>query len=150
MKLNAQRCFRWIFVLSASMALFVGVLVPRVAIADPLPSQCLSWVFDGNGFGGTLVVNVDASGNVTGSLSGGSFNENITGFYDNASSKLTFIRIPPSVTADTISFVQIYTGYLITPADDFRFTAALAGSFEAFQSTGATASRSVFGWFATC
>jgi hypothetical protein len=149
MKLNAKRYARWILVLSASMALFAGVLVPREAIADPLPSQCTSWVFDGNGYGGTLVVNVDASGNVTGSLSGGSFNEDITGFYDNASSKLTFIRIPGSVPVH-IDQIQIYTGYLITPADDFRFTAALAGSFEAFQGTAATASRSVYGWFATC
>lgn len=146
MKRDAQRWGKWSLVLFASMAVFAGILVPRPAVADPLP--CNAWGFDGNGFAGTLFVNVDAFGNVTGSLTGGSFNESITGFFDDASNKLTFIRIPgnPAITGQ----YQIYTGYLITPADDFRFTGALGGSFEAFQGTAATASRSVFGWFATC
>jgi hypothetical protein len=44
------------------------------------------------------------------------------------------------------SSFQIYTGYLMQSQDNGSL--AFAGSFEAFQGSGAVARRVVYGWYA--
>ncbi len=135
-----------------SVAFLVCTAIPQTAFADPFPLPCQGrdnpWTIDGNGFRGMLVVNVDANGNVTGSLIGGLYNEQVSGFYDANSSKLTFIRIP-AMGLDT-SYIQVYTGQAFASYDDPSLQYGLAGTFQAFAGTAASANRSVFGWFATC
>lgn len=96
------------------------------------------WDINGNGFTGVLVIKSIKS---DGSLDGAStaFGNKILGFWDEAARKITFLRL---VKPDDPSSYQIYTGYLMSDG------ATIAGSFEAFQGSGATAERSVFGWFA--
>ena len=100
------------------------------------------WYINANGFSGTLSIQeVDAQGNLSGSSV---FGNEILGFWDESSQKLTFMRL---FGPDNPSTFQIYTGYLMVPQPGV--TLALAGTFEAFQGSGGTAQQSLFGWFAT-
>ena len=101
-----------------------------------------TWKINGNSFRGDLVItSVDGSGKLTGTIYGG---QSIIGFWDEASQKITFMRLINP--ADPSTF-QIFTGYLFSNcATDCLHT--LAGSFEAFAGSGATAQRTVYGWFA--
>ncbi len=108
------------------------------------------WSINANGFTGTLhITSVDASGNVAGNVhfAGEAVNDfGGVAFWDDTSKKLTFIRkINP---ADASTF-QIYTGYFFPRNHTLPSGATdLAGSFEAFRGTGATATRVLYGWHA--
>jgi len=65
------------------------------------------------------------------------------GFWDDAAQKLTFMRI---IDANNPSTFQIFTGYRMQSQTDNSL--AFAGSFEAFQGTGAVAQRVIYGWYA--
>jgi hypothetical protein len=106
-----------------------------------------TWSFDGNGYSGPLVINLDGGHNVTGSLIG----DPIRGFWDDAAQKLVIYRVYKNTNVGTPPInIQVFTGYLF-PANASQATGAqrLAGSFEAFSGTGGTATRNVFGWYAT-
>ena len=100
------------------------------------------WTINGNSFLGELnITSVDSQGNLTGTVYG----QQITGFWDGVSNKITFIRVPtnPSVSSQ----YQIYTGFMFRDnATDPTYT--LTGYFEAFSGTGATAKRVLYGWYA--
>ena len=85
-----------------------------------------------------------ADGNLTGTIDGSP----IFGFWDATSQKVQFMRFG---STNNITQVQVYTGYLITRVSTSAGSKEhfLAGSFEAFTGTGASGSRSVFGWFAS-
>jgi hypothetical protein len=101
------------------------------------------WKINANGFSGTLLIGgADTQGNLSESSV---FDNAISGFWDETSQKLTFIRV---LSSDNPLTSQIYTGYLIPPPSG-QHTRALAGSFEAFRDAGGTAQRTLFGWFAT-
>jgi hypothetical protein len=107
-----------------------------------LPIGALPWKINANGFEGDLILSaVDAEGRLTGTVLG----NNIVGFWDEASQRITFIRV--SNPTDH-KFDQVYTGYLFRNplGPDSVFT--LAGSFQTFQGTWGSAQRNVFGWFA--
>ena len=131
-----------------ALAILIGLALLTVSPAEAQITLPLgTWTLNSNGFEGDLnITAVDAEGNLTGNLSGGPFNEQITGFWNEAAQKIVFIRIPgdPAVSGQ----YQINTGYLFTNPlpSGIRFT--LTGSFEAFQGSAATAARHVFGWFA--
>jgi hypothetical protein len=95
------------------------------------------WDINGNGFPGTLKINVDGNGNLINSTV---YDVEILGFWDQTSQKLTFIRL---IDKNNPSTFQIFTGYLHSDGK------AISGTFEAFQGTGGTAKQSVCGWFAT-
>ncbi len=109
-----------------------------------------AWRFDGNGFRGTLNINsVDGQGNVTGTmLVDAPRVDPIRGFWDEASKKITFMRI---INAQDPLSIQIFTGFGFDNSRDLPTdpTFFLTGFFEAFQDAGGSAQRSVFGWFAT-
>jgi hypothetical protein len=95
-----------------------------------------------------VIVSVDAQGHVTGNLvrrDGGV--DAITGFWSESAKKLTFVR-----TINNPSIIQVFTGYLLNAGTTFcstgEFNKMMAGSFEAFASTGATRDRTLFGWVA--
>lgn len=97
-----------------------------------------NWKINGNGFEGALAINqIDASGNLIGSTV---YGHEMIGFWDEDARKITFIRV---IDKSNPSSFQIYTGYLMSN------NTMIAGSFQAFQGTGATAQCSVCGWFAT-
>lgn len=99
------------------------------------------WLIDANGFPGTLRIHsVDSKGNVDAEV----FGNKIVGFWDEESKTFTFVRIIDE--ADPSTF-QIYTGYLFANPGTAGSN-SLAGSFEAFRGSGATPSRTVFGWLA--
>lgn len=96
-----------------------------------------NWKINGNGFEGTLLINPpDASGNLVNCLV---YGNPVVGFWDEPSRKITFIRV---LKQNDPSSLQIYTGYLM------KDKKLLAGSFQGFKGTGATATQSTFGWFA--
>lgn len=98
-----------------------------------------NWKINANGFEGTLAIKeIDSSGNIEGGST--AFSNEIIGFWDEDSRRITFMRV---VDKNNPSSFQIYTGYLMNT------NTTIAGSFEAFKGPGATAKRSVFGWFAT-
>jgi hypothetical protein len=106
-----------------------------------------SWAFDGNGYTGTLIIkNVDGAGNVSGNLAG----DTIIGFWSESAQRLMFCRVNGNVNLGTPpSNIQVFTAYQF-PVNVAQPTGPqrLAGTFEAFGGTGATASRNVFGWYA--
>jgi hypothetical protein len=100
------------------------------------------WNINGNGYGGFMwIEGVDGQGNLLGSST--VYGQPIRGFWDEASGRLTFMRI---INAADPSTMQIYTGYLMPPQDNMQL--AIAGTFEAFIGTGATASKPSYGWYA--
>jgi hypothetical protein len=119
--------------------LFLLLSLPTLAKADDL--RCgPGWSFDGNGFLGTLNVTVDGAGNVTGTVYG----DPIHGFYNNVSNEMMFIRSSGGSTDP--AFQQVFTGYYWQEG----LLDVLAGSFEAFVASGATAGRHRFGFNASC
>ncbi|HEX4770043.1 MAG TPA: hypothetical protein VH351_04375 [Bryobacteraceae bacterium] len=108
-----------------------------------------TWAFDGNGYSGTLVITVDSANNLSGNsnLAG----DKIIGFWSESAQRLMFCRVNGSTNLGTPpSNVQVFTAYQF-PVNAAQPTGAqrLAGTFEAFSGTGATASRNVFGWYAS-
>lgn len=96
-----------------------------------------NWTINGNGFQDKLVISqIDSEGKL---LNSSAFGNKVLGFWDEASRKITFMRL---VNPSDPSTFQVYTGYLMNDGK------TLAGSFEAFQGSGASAKQSVFGWFA--
>jgi hypothetical protein len=109
------------------------------ASAQTLPKG--KWAIDGNGFAGQLnITSVDAQGNLQGTV----FGQGIIGFWDEASQKITFMRITDALNVTTF---QIYTGFLFNDNNNPNHY-WLTGYFEAFQGTGAVAQRVLYGWFA--
>jgi very-short-patch-repair endonuclease len=66
----------------------------------------------------------------------------IVGFWDDVSQKITFMRV---FDKNDPSKYQIFTGYRFV--DGATNYPTLAGSFEGFQGTGATAQRTLYGWY---
>ena len=101
------------------------------------------WKINGNGFIGDLDIgSINNDGTLAGTLT--MRNEpthEITGFWDDISKKITFIR---AINLNDPSSFQIYTGYLFCNPGVY----SLAGSFEAFAGSGASAQRSIYGWYA--
>jgi hypothetical protein len=108
-----------------------------------------SWTIDANGFRGHMdIAGVDGAGNLNATLTIDAPRvDQMEGFWDDGSKKITFIRV---LDASTPSRNQIYTGYYWNNSRDrpTDLTHFLAGEFEAFRGTGATASRVLYGWVA--
>ena len=104
-----------------------------------------TWDININGFWGLLSIQaIDPQGNLGRSSVVSDHSDPIIGFWDEVSQKITFMRL---INQNDSSTFQIFTGYLIVTQADGSL--ALAGSFEAFQGTGATAQRVIYGWYAT-
>jgi hypothetical protein len=98
-----------------------------------------AWGIVANGFTGTLQIDsVDFQGNLAGSV----FGQPLTGFWDEPSQTITFLRVPPEASGNA-SVIQVYRGCLFQ-----QEVSTLSGTFLAFAGTGGTASRNEFGWFA--
>lgn len=125
---------------------FLGILIVTLTLATTgaASAQTLpqgKWAIDGNGFVGELnITSVDAQGNLNGTV----FGNDIFGFWDEASKKITFMRI---INPRDVTTFQIYTGFLFTDNNAPNHF-VLTGYFEAFQGTGAVAQRVLYGWFA--
>lgn len=116
--------------------------LPRYLDPSTYASRLLGvWDISANGFASTLrLTSIDDLGNVHGTV----FDNLLSGFWDEESRTLTFLRTANG--ADPSTF-QVYTGYMFqNQGGGFNFS--LAGSFEAFAGSGATALRAEFGWFA--
>jgi hypothetical protein len=105
-----------------------------------------TWSINANGFSGLLTIDISATGDVT-----GKFNDDpIGGFWSESCQRLMFYRVTNGFTSSTPpQYIQVFTGYQF-PANTTQPTGSqrLAGFFEAFSGTGATATRNVFGWYA--
>jgi len=123
------------------IALVAATALPIPAMADDLRCTALyDWDFDGNGFGGTLHISVDGGGNLAGTVYG----DPIRGFYNNVSNEMMFIRSAGGSTDPASQ--QVFTGYYWQEG----LLDVLAGSYEAFSGTGASAGRHRFGFKASC
>ena len=116
------------------------------ALAMTLRAQAASpngaWSVSSNGFVGVMGISVDPN---TGQVVGHFLNDDIKGFWDSTTGRLMFYRAIGGTTSSTPpDSIQIYTGYMFGTAPHFQ----LSGYFEAFSSTGGTASRNVFAWYA--
>ena len=105
------------------------------------------WKINANGSEGELYITaIDVEGNLSGTVFG---NDQILGFWDDVSQRITFMRIVPPLNILTM---QIFTGYLFqNPAapiagQNVKFT--LTGFFNSFKGTGRKAQRVLCGWFA--
>ncbi len=107
------------------------------------------WLIHANGFNGLLNINsVDTPGDISGNMIIQNEPSNdINGFWDGGSQRITFMRI---IKPDDPSTIQVYTGYLFVEASFGKGGIAntMAGYFEAFQGTGAVAQRTIYGWYA--
>jgi len=107
-----------------------------------------SWEVVANGASLRLnITSIDLQGHLVGTLVEGTRVDPITGFWSESSKKITLVR-----TINNPAVIQVFTGYLLNAGATFceagEFKFMMSGSFEAFASTGATATRSVFGWTA--
>jgi hypothetical protein len=118
-----------------------------------------TWEIHANGAVEQLVLNIDNAGNVT-----GQFDAGIEGFWDEDAKKLVFQRmVSASSVPDAMQRLQVFTGYHYsvrdsspgpsgpagpTTNDHTPIEHTLAGHFEAFVGTGATAQRVRYGWYA--
>jgi hypothetical protein len=101
------------------------------------------WKINGNGHPGDLwIEGVDAQGNLLPTCT--VYGQPIRGFWDDASGRITFMRI---INAADPSTIQVYTGHFMAP--QAGATEAMAGTFEAFVGTGGSAKAPFYGWFAT-
>jgi hypothetical protein len=126
---------------------FFGVVAAlTTVVAAHAASPAGTWSFNSNGYTSSLMLTVDAAGNVHGTV----FGNQIVGFWNDSAAKLTFYRVTGgsliSVQPDKI---QVYTGYMhACLVSDASGGQCLEGSFEAIAGTGGTASKSVYGWSA--
>ncbi len=120
----------------------IADFLPRYVDSSLYASQLYGvWDIWANGFASTLrITSVDDLGNVQGSV----FDNLLTGYWDEESRTLTFLRIPNGAYPATF---QVYVGHMFQNQDG-GFNFSLAGSFVAFAGTGATAQRAEFGWVA--
>ena len=125
--------------LMAMLVLLFSALQALPARADDLRCSA-GWDFDGNGFTGTLNVTVAADGSLTGTVYG----DPIQGFYNNVSDEIMFIRSPNG--SGNPADQQVYTGYYWAEGGFDK----LAGFFEAFANSGASAGRHRYGFEASC
>ena len=112
-----------------------------------MPSPIGPWNLQGDFLDGTLSIDtIDPTGNLTQVTLDG---ENLLGFWDEDAQKLTFLRTnsPPNApaTPEFLARLIVFTGYLIS---NEAGALAFAGSYQSLQGSGATAHRSVFGWYA--
>jgi hypothetical protein len=109
------------------------------SVAPPEYSTLLvgDWDLNGNGFKGVLrIVGVDSQGN----LNATAYGDKIIGFWDEEAKAIRFERLMDPQDA---SRYQFYTGYMFSnPGGQFT----LAGTFEGFAGSGATAERSRWAW----
>jgi hypothetical protein len=95
------------------------------------------WSVNVNGLETVLSLSVDAAGNVTGNLG----DSPIKGFWTESAARLVFYR----ATGPYFDQIQIYEGYIRPWTTGHQ---CIMGSYQAFNGTGATASKNVFGWWA--
>jgi hypothetical protein len=112
-----------------------------------MPLRTGKWKINANGSEGELYIKaIDTEGNLSGTVFG---NDQILGFWDDFSQRITFMRIVPPLNLLTI---QIFTGYLfqnpIAPTAGQNVKLTLTGFFDAFKGTGRKAQRVLCGWFA--
>ena len=112
-----------------------------------MPLRIGKWKINANGSEGELdITAIDAEGNLSGTIFG---SNQILGFWDDFSQRITFMRIVPPLNLLTI---QIFTGYLfqnpIAPTAGQNVKLTLTGFFDAFKGTGRKAQRVLCGWFA--
>jgi hypothetical protein len=131
-----------------NLLLGLAMTLSVTALASAAPPNGY-WSVNGNGFTGSMYIAVDAAGRVTGTL----FGNPIKGFWSESSQRLMFYRAIGSTNGGlTMSptNIQIYTAYKFPASASYpNGSKRLAGSFEAFLGTGATATRNVFGWYAS-
>ena len=129
-----------------SWLMIVGLLVMAAALQAAPPLGV--WSLNGNGYPGTLNITlVDGAGNVYGTMYG----QPIKGFWSEAAQELVIYRAIGGTTSSTPpEAIQIYTGYKFPGSvSNPNGSQRLAGYFEAFAGTGATAPRHRFGWYAS-
>lgn len=122
-----------------------GIKVNIVTLPHPF-FLSHAWALNCNGFAGLLLIDaVNPNGSITGRIIEGNRTDSISGFWDDewdggpgGARSLTFTRKIGGDPAAT----QIFTGYMM------QGKPVLAGTFEAFAGTGATAKRSVYAWVA--
>ena len=101
-----------------------------------------SWEIDANGYVGELEIKSITNGRLTGTVLGNP----IDGFWSNSMKRIVFMRV---IDPNDASTLQVFTGYYWRELQPPPIgTSFLAGFFEAFQGSGGTAKRSVFGWTA--
>ena len=125
-------------------ALWFGALTAPFALAvTPIPLPAGDWTVNANGSHGVLHISgVDGVGNI---LPGSTiFGNQIVGFYDPTSARISFIR----VLADFPAAEQVYNRYLFKDTLN-PLLMVLAGQFAAYQGGGGVAQRIDYGWFAT-
>ncbi len=106
------------------------------------------WRINANGWQGELtILGIDGEGNLNAVVTFiGGGQQRVTGFWDDTSKKITFIRV---VNENEPSQNQIYTGFHFTSQNPPGSANWLTGFFEAFQGGGGAAHRVLYGWYAT-
>lgn len=128
--------------------LFMITLILSAFMSEARPAHLPTgkWQLNGNGHNGELyITSIDNQGKISGTMYG----QQILGFWDKVSCKITLMRI---IKPSDPSSIQIYTGYLFKHSGSLDgrgdVTYTLTGYFEAFAGTGATAQRTLYGWYA--
>jgi hypothetical protein len=120
-----------------------------------MPAPTGQWHVNANGFKGTLTINADPAGHLTGSVDiDPGFSDQLVGLWSEAAQEIIFQRV---LVRGGATHIQTYTGCLFTskeplfagqgppePNPSFRL---MTGTFDAV-GTGAPPARHRFGWMA--
>jgi hypothetical protein len=127
--------------------MFVGFFSAGLVTAAYAQPPAGTWDILSNGVAGRITLTVSALGDVSGTWTEGTRVDSVTGLWDETSKKLLFVRR----ISVNLAMIQVYTGYFFSGPATFcdpgtEFREVVAGTFEAFRSTGATPQRDAFGW----
>ena len=103
------------------------------------------WELNANGYTGFLRI---LTLTLRGAVGAKAFGDTVIGFWDEDAKKITFLR--STTSGGTIRTTRSTLGTILqaVPRGTFKSVNYLTGSFEAFEGSGGTANRMVFGWFA--
>jgi hypothetical protein len=112
------------------------------------------WRINANGFRGSVSINADANGNLSGTCDiDAGFTDQLSGVWNEAAQEVTFNR---TLVRNGNTAIQTYTGYLYLTQDDIfqgqgpspqPSERLMTGSFDGV-GTGAANGRAYFGWVA--
>ena len=148
-----MRLLKAIPIFAFALSMVATTLRAQAPSSGPCPANVVvgAWQLNANGSWAKMNINVDALGNLQGTLTfPNGVIDHIRGFWTASSCRVMFYRtILGSPTSVNPNNLQIFTGHVFPyVSTNPNGTRTMAGTFEAFQGTGGTSGRNVFGWFA--
>lgn len=124
------------------------IILTIVCLSAQVLGQSLSngiWKVNGNGFEGTLIINIKSVVGPIVQIEGSIYGEEIVGTYDTRIRRLNFLRM---INKSQPSSYQWWVGYLFQNQNGIQVKHTLAGTFGSFGPRGTANEMIEAGWVA--